>query len=172
MVCRSKERGEIALQEIKQESNNDNVFLHICDISSQASIRQFVSEFLQTHRYCNVLVNNAGVMISKKLVHYLYISFFLSFFFYLFIWLTIVSIGKREETEDGLEKTFATNTIGTYLITELLIPCLIKTAEKDNIPSRVIVVSSGGMLVSFFKFTLPFIDTSSFIRLDSKIRID
>uniref|UniRef100_G3SA45 Dehydrogenase/reductase 12 n=1 Tax=Gorilla gorilla gorilla TaxID=9595 RepID=G3SA45_GORGO len=43
---------------------------------------------------------------------------------------------------DGLEKNFATNTLGVYILTTGLIPVL----EKEHDP-RVITVSSGGMLV-------------------------
>ncbi|KAI2569487.1 dehydrogenase/reductase 12, partial [Homo sapiens] len=48
----------------------------------------------------------------------------------------------RELTEDGLEKNFAANTLGVYILTTGLIPVL----EKEHDP-RVITVSSGGMLV-------------------------
>ena len=35
-------------------------------------------------------------------------------------------VNSREETSDGIEKNFATNTLGTYLLTEGLIPLLKK----------------------------------------------
>nr|XP_054509555.1 dehydrogenase/reductase SDR family member 12 isoform X3 [Agelaius phoeniceus] len=51
-------------------------------------------------------------------------------------------VNNRELTEDGLEKNFATNTLGTYIMTTALVPLLEKAAD-----ARVITVSSGGMLV-------------------------
>jgi dehydrogenase/reductase SDR family protein 12 len=51
-------------------------------------------------------------------------------------------VNEREETEDGLEKNFATNTLGTYILTVTLLPLLEKAADG----ARVVVVSSGGML--------------------------
>uniref|UniRef100_A0A8C2HSQ4 Dehydrogenase/reductase (SDR family) member 12 n=1 Tax=Cyprinus carpio TaxID=7962 RepID=A0A8C2HSQ4_CYPCA len=51
-------------------------------------------------------------------------------------------VNQRELTEDDLEKNFATNTLGTYILTTALIP----TLKKSENP-RVITVSSGGMLV-------------------------
>ncbi|XP_071408040.1 dehydrogenase/reductase SDR family member 12 isoform X4 [Pithys albifrons albifrons] len=51
-------------------------------------------------------------------------------------------MNNRELTEDGLEKNFATNTLGTYILTTALLPLLEKEAD-----ARVITVSSGGMLV-------------------------
>ena len=49
-----------------------------------------------------------------------------------------VLLPEREETQEGLEKTFATNLLGHFLLTNLLI-------EKLEAPARVINVSSGGM---------------------------
>ncbi|XP_033099841.1 dehydrogenase/reductase SDR family member 12-like, partial [Anneissia japonica] len=50
------------------------------------------------------------------------------------------TIKTREKQEDGLEENFATNTLGTYILTTELIPLLSKSSE-----GRVITVSSGGM---------------------------
>ncbi len=49
-----------------------------------------------------------------------------------------VLLPEREETPEGLEKTFATNLLGHFLLTNLLI-------EKLEAPARIINVSSGGM---------------------------
>ncbi len=48
--------------------------------------------------------------------------------------------GQRELTEEGLEQTFALNLLSQYILTTGLLPLLEKSA-----PSRVIMVSSGGM---------------------------
>lgn len=50
-------------------------------------------------------------------------------------------LNEYSETEDGLEASFAANVLGTYIFTKLLLPAL----EPG---SRVITVSSGGMLTS------------------------
>jgi dehydrogenase/reductase SDR family protein 12 len=47
---------------------------------------------------------------------------------------------ERTLSDDGIELTFATNVVGPFLLTELLLPML-----KDSAPARVINVSSGGM---------------------------
>lgn len=49
---------------------------------------------------------------------------------------------NERQTVEGLEANFSTNTLGTHILTKTLIPVLEK-AEKP----RVIIVSSGGMLV-------------------------
>lgn len=111
MVCRNPERGETAQKEITEESGNNNIHLHILDMSDCQKVCQFAQEFAESGKSINVLVNNAGCMVNE-----------------------------REVTPDGLEKNFATNTMGTYLLTTMLLSCL-----KQNRNSRVITVSSGGM---------------------------
>ncbi|KAG7272933.1 hypothetical protein CRUP_002513 [Coryphaenoides rupestris] len=51
-------------------------------------------------------------------------------------------MSDREENTEGLEKSFASNVLGVYILTKSLIALLEKSAEP-----RVITVSSGGMLV-------------------------
>ena len=66
----------------------------------------------------HVLVNNAGVLLNK-----------------------------REETATGLEASFAINTLGTYAVTERLLPHMEAAARDSNgafVP-RCITVTSGGM---------------------------
>lgn len=112
MVCRNPKAAEEAKTELMTESKNDDIHVHILDMSEPRAILKFAEEFTQRFSSLNVLVNNAGCMVNT-----------------------------REETEDGLEKNFATNTVGTHIITEALIPALSKADDP-----RVIIVSSGGML--------------------------
>jgi len=108
MLCRNKERGKKAQKEIIQLTGNNNVDLFICDLSSQKEIRNFVSEFKSKYQKLHVLINNAGVMISKKLL-----------------------------SADGIETNFAVNHLAPFLLTNLLLDTLKKSA-----PSRVINVGS------------------------------
>ncbi|KAE8627189.1 hypothetical protein XENTR_v10006900 [Xenopus tropicalis] len=112
LVCRNKERAEEAQRELKANSGNEDISVHLLDMSDPKQIWEFAEKFKTEHKL-NVLINNAGCMVNK-----------------------------RELTEDGLEKNFATNTLGTYILTTALLPSL----EKEEDP-RVITVSSGGMLV-------------------------
>uniref|UniRef100_A0A3P8V9Q6 Dehydrogenase/reductase (SDR family) member 12 n=1 Tax=Cynoglossus semilaevis TaxID=244447 RepID=A0A3P8V9Q6_CYNSE len=111
MVCRNKGRAEAAKEEIVEQSKNENVYVHIVDMSSARQVWEFVQKFTETHTV-HVLINNAGCMVNQ-----------------------------REVTEEGLEKNFATNTLGTYILTTALVDALKKVEEP-----RVITVSSGGML--------------------------
>ncbi|MBY8986853.1 MAG: SDR family oxidoreductase [Candidatus Lokiarchaeota archaeon] len=108
MVCRSKERGEVAQKEIIELTGNNKVDLLICDLSSQKEIRDFATEFKSKYQNLHVLINNAGVMLSKKLL-----------------------------SVDGFETNFAVNFLAPFLLTNLLLEMLKKSA-----PSRIINVGS------------------------------
>ena len=110
MVCRDRERGEAAQRDIKEKSGYDRIELMLCDFSSQNSIRRFAEDFKQQHERLDVLVNNAGVVLRE-----------------------------RSMTEDGFESTFAINHLGYFLITNLLLDVLKKSA-----PSRIVNVASTG----------------------------
>ena len=101
---------------LAESSGNDKVLLHILDMSQPASICQFARDFVSSGKPLHVLVNNAGCMVNS-----------------------------REETSDGYEANFATNTLGTFILTKELIPCL---SKQDS--SRVIQVSSGVKLKIVF----------------------
>jgi NAD(P)-dependent dehydrogenase (short-subunit alcohol dehydrogenase family) len=108
MLCRDRVRGEEALRDIKKKGGNDNVELMLCDLSSQRSIKQFATIFAQRHDRLDVLVNNAGVVLRG-----------------------------HSMTEDGVESTFAINHLGYFLLTNLLLDLL-----KRSAPSRIVNVSS------------------------------
>ncbi|XP_066542776.1 dehydrogenase/reductase SDR family member 12 [Hoplias malabaricus] len=112
LVCRNKSRAEEARKDIVEQSKNENIHVHIVDMSSPRQVWDFARTFSQNHSV-NVLINNAGCMVNQ-----------------------------RELTDDGLEKNFATNTLGTFILTTALIPALKKSQDP-----RVVTVSSGGMLV-------------------------
>lgn len=113
LVCRNRQRGEAALEEIKRESGNENVHLHELDMSKPRDIYTFAQAFEKSGQPLHVLINNAGVLVPEK---------------------------QRQMTGDGLEVTFATNTLGTHILTTLLIPVLSRAQDP-----RVIIVTSGGM---------------------------
>lgn len=106
--CRNREKGLSAVEEIKKASNNNHVELLMIDLASLKSVRAAAAEFKRKHDRLHVLINNAGVFIRK-----------------------------REETEDGLEKTFETNYLSHFLLTHLLLDTL-----KESAPARIINVAS------------------------------
>jgi len=88
------------------------------DLTSLASVRGFAEGFLDSHPELHILVNNAGIMACPL-----------------------------ARTEQGWELQFATNHLGHFLLTGLLVPAL-----RAGAPSRVVVVSSAAHLMSGVDF--------------------
>jgi len=101
MVVRSPERGEKARAEIVNRTGNTATDLMICDLSSMDSIRQFTNEFENKYDRLDALINNAGVVLSK-----------------------------RQTTVDGFERTLAVNYLGLFLLTYELLPMLKSSAPS------------------------------------------
>ena len=80
----------------------------LCDFGSQAQIRTLAAGVLASYDRLDVLVNNAGLATQR--------------------W---------EVTEDGIERTFAVNHLGPFLLTNLLLDLLVKSA-----PARIVNVAS------------------------------
>jgi len=115
MICRNQQRGEESKKEIMEISKNSNIFLHVVDVSSPSSIVEFAENWAKGGEPIHVLVNNAGVLLNE-----------------------------REFTKENLEVTFATNILGCFIMTNLLMPFLSSSGTKEE-PSRVLMMSSGGM---------------------------
>lgn len=103
---RSKERGESAVEEIRGESGR--VSLLLADLAVQAEVRRLAVEFEASHDKLDVLINNAGVILDRRI-----------------------------ETPEGIEMTLAVNHLAPFLLTNLLLDLLKKSA-----PSRIITVTS------------------------------
>ncbi len=108
MVARDRVKGEAALARAKAGSGSQAISLMLCDFASQADIRRLASDFAAKHSRLDVLVNNAGSVSPT-----------------------------RQLTADGLEQTFAVNHLGYFLLTNLLLDLLERSA-----PSRVVNVAS------------------------------
>ncbi|XP_035672315.1 retinol dehydrogenase 13-like [Branchiostoma floridae] len=108
LACRSLEKAEEAAKEIRSQTGNKNVVVHKLDLASLTSVRQFAKVINDAEPRLDVLINNAGVMVCP-----------------------------RWETEDGFEMQFGVNHLGHFLLTNLLLDLLKKTA-----PSRVVTLSS------------------------------
>lgn len=61
LACRSQERGQAAVEEIRAATGNPAVVLRLLDTGSLASVRAFASAVLREESRLDVLVNNAGV---------------------------------------------------------------------------------------------------------------
>ena len=124
MACRSRERGEAALDDVRTESESDAVELMIVDMSSQASIRTFAEEFGARHDVPDVLIHNAAAF--------------------------DVRAKTRHMTEDGIESIWATNHLGPVLLTDLLLDAL-KRSEQGRV---ITISSKGLIAYPFLKIDL------------------
>ena len=109
LACRDVAKAGAARDDIAATTGRNDVEVEALDLGSTASIRAFAARFKEKHKRLDVLVNNAGV------------------------WTT-----SRAVTAEGFESTFGVNHLGTFLLTQELLPLL-----KSSAPSRVVVLSSG-----------------------------
>jgi NAD(P)-dependent dehydrogenase (short-subunit alcohol dehydrogenase family) len=92
ITARDPEKGKQAVQDIKDRGATDAVDLVVFDLASLRSVRAGAAELLDRCPRIDVLVNNAGLVLTT-----------------------------RGETEDGFETTFAVNHLGPFLLTNLLL---------------------------------------------------
>ena len=85
------------------------------DLTSFASIKKAADDFTARSDRLDVLINNAGVMALPY-----------------------------SKTKEGYEIQFGTNHMGHSLLTKLLLPTLLRTAEESGSDVRVVNVSSAG----------------------------
>jgi NAD(P)-dependent dehydrogenase (short-subunit alcohol dehydrogenase family) len=109
MVCRNPIKGKAALDEIKSKTGSKSVDLLIADLSSQTDIRLLAKTIHEQYSMINILINNAAIVLLKKTF-----------------------------SADNIEMNLATNYLGPFLLTQLLLDLL-----KENAPSRIINISSG-----------------------------
>ena len=116
MVGRNPERLEPARASVEESARaGASITTEVIDLSSLESVRAGAARLLATRPQIDVLVNNAGVLLDS-----------------------------RQVSADGIELTLATNVLGPFLLTELLVPSL-AAAARERPPARIINVSSGGM---------------------------
>lgn len=111
LICRNPESGEATLRDIVGTTENQKIFLEVVDTSEPQWIQAFAQRFRLIETRLDILINNAGVLLNH-----------------------------REENSMGIEKTFATNTLGYFLMTHGMLPLLLQSKA-----ARIINVSSGGM---------------------------
>ncbi|XAR67994.1 Very-long-chain 3-oxoacyl-CoA reductase [Bertholletia excelsa] len=107
-----RKAGEVK-ESIRKENPEAEVIVLEADLSSFSSVARFAAQFLSLGLPLNILINNAGKF-SQKL----------------------------EFSEDKIEMTFATNYLGHFLLTELLLEKMEETAKQTGIEGRIINVSS------------------------------
>jgi len=113
MGVRNVKAGNKVKDDILKNIPNAKIDVMEIDLNSQASIRKFASEYISSGLPLNILVNNAGMMAPP---------FTLS--------------------KDNIEQQFAVNHLGPFLLTNLLLDTMKKTAVTSQKEGRIINVSS------------------------------
>ncbi|XP_062199342.1 short-chain dehydrogenase TIC 32, chloroplastic-like isoform X2 [Phragmites australis] len=115
MAVRSVAAAQALRDDVLAQAPQAKLDVMELDLSSMASVRTFASDFVARGLPLNILINNAGVMA---------IPFALS--------------------KDGIEMQFATNHVGHFLLTHLLLDTMKKTFHESNVEGRIVNVSSEG----------------------------
>ena len=108
LACRSKSKTEPVIEEIKKETGNDQVDFVALDLSDLKSVRACAEQLLAKEPKIHGLINNAGLVAKRG-----------------------------AKTPDGYQMTFATNHLGHYLLTRLLLDRM-----KESGSARIVNVSS------------------------------
>ncbi|BCM85121.1 oxidoreductase [Methylobacterium indicum] len=109
IAARDAGRAEDAARAIRRAHPGAEVAFRLLDTARLASVRAFAEEWRAEARPIDILLLNAG----------------------------IAAVPRREETEDGFERQFATNYLGHFALTGLLLPHL-----RNEAGARVVAVAS------------------------------
>jgi NAD(P)-dependent dehydrogenase (short-subunit alcohol dehydrogenase family) len=101
MTARDPARGAAALAEVRERTGSDRVELLPLDLADLASVRACATELLARYDRLDVLVDNAGLVMSR-----------------------------RTETANGFETTFGVNHLGHFHLTKLLLERLRASAPS------------------------------------------
>jgi NAD(P)-dependent dehydrogenase (short-subunit alcohol dehydrogenase family) len=99
MACRDIQKAKEAKTKILRAHPNAKIKPMLLDLSSLTSVRKFADQFRRNYQKLNLLISNAGIMMSPYKV-----------------------------TKDGFENQLATNYISHFALTGLLLPLLTNTS--------------------------------------------
>lgn len=118
ITSRRATRGEEAVADIRRRSGNDRAEVMALDLADFASVRTFAAQALDRFPRIDVLINNAGAIISE-----------------------------RQVTAQGFELTFGANHLGPFLLTSLLLDRLRGSAPSRvvNVASIAHRFAPGGL---------------------------
>lgn len=113
MAVRNVEAGRNVRQKIVEHIPAAKIDVMELDLSSLASVEKFASDFKSSGLPLNILINNAGIMATPF-----------------------------QLSKDNIELQFATNHLGHFHLTNLLLDAMKKTAHESNREGRIVIVSS------------------------------
>jgi NAD(P)-dependent dehydrogenase (short-subunit alcohol dehydrogenase family) len=113
---RHREKDLNIQEELRQDTGNPDIYFYHCDLASFESITAFTSEFKKSYKTLDILINNAGIWNSKKVL-----------------------------TLDGIESHLAVNYLAPFLMTSQLLP-LLKNSPSARIINLTSVIHFRGKL--------------------------
>ncbi|PVH32424.1 hypothetical protein PAHAL_9G395700 [Panicum hallii] len=120
MAVRNVSAGVAAKEAIAAKIPGARMDVLELDLSSIASVRRFASEFESLNLTLNILINNAGVMTRHCKL-----------------------------SCDGLELHFATNHIGHFLLTNLLLENMKSSCRDSGVEGRIVNLTSSGHFMTY-----------------------
>ncbi|KAF9443635.1 NAD(P)-binding protein [Macrolepiota fuliginosa MF-IS2] len=114
LACRSREKGEAAVERLKQETGYSKAELWLVDLADFASVRAFVDQALENLERLDILVMNAAAAPRHSFI----------------------------STKDGWETSLQVNNLSSPLLALLLLPRVLETAKQHRTIPRIVIVSS------------------------------
>jgi NAD(P)-dependent dehydrogenase (short-subunit alcohol dehydrogenase family) len=108
MACRNPEKARRAADELENDLDRSSIELLAVDLADLVDVRRAAEKFRAAHARLDILINNAGVMGTPY-----------------------------RQTADGFELQMATNHLGHFALTGLLLDRLLTSG-----PSRIVTVTS------------------------------
>lgn len=109
LACRNQEKGDAARATLLAQNPDAKLEVRVLDVADLDSVRRFADAFHAEGRSLDLLINNAGVM----------------------------ALPERRSTPQGFEMQFATNHLGHFALTGLLLRALLRQPD-----SRVVTIAS------------------------------
>ncbi|KAM7531307.1 hypothetical protein LguiB_034717 [Lonicera macranthoides] len=120
MAVRNTDSGNKVKEAILKEIPSAKIDVMELDLSSMASVRKFASDYNSLSLPLNLLINNAGVMAPPFML-----------------------------SKDKIELQFATNHLGHFLLTNLLLETMKDTVRESHKEARIVNLSSMGHQFSY-----------------------
>jgi NAD(P)-dependent dehydrogenase (short-subunit alcohol dehydrogenase family) len=113
LACRDRAKAAAARTRILAAVPSAEIDTADLDLASLASVRKAANALLASGRSLDLLINNAGIM----------------------------ALPERRVSPDGFELQLATNHLGHFALTGLLLPALLRGVSANE-PARIVTVSS------------------------------
>uniref|UniRef100_A0A7N1A515 Uncharacterized protein n=1 Tax=Kalanchoe fedtschenkoi TaxID=63787 RepID=A0A7N1A515_KALFE len=120
MAVRNLDVAETVRNNICKNNPHSKIDVMELDLSSMASVRAFASRYASSGLPLNILINNAGVMATPFML-----------------------------SQDNIELQFATNHLGHFLLTHLLLDTMKNTVKESKREGRIVNLSSEGHRLAY-----------------------